>query len=203
MGYTDRVFSTPTDCLPSAGEVFSGQYALPKGTHFRGTPTVMDIGANVGAFTIWARYTWEGCPVFAYEPQADIFKHLYANTLGLPDVVAIQAAVGDPANDTMRLGLHNRLTTSFYHLGEQSANEVQTHVIAPEVLPPADILKIDAEGSEAYIVEHLPRLPVILMLEWHGFENRYRVEKHLHPSMDLIKTKDLSYVTGIQIWLKK
>jgi len=97
-------FTCPMDCLAGVGEVWSGQYALPAGSRVTGTPVILDIGANCGAFTLWAKLHWPGAPITAYEPQPDIFNYLAANVGSLPGVAIHCAAVGDPARPFLHPG---------------------------------------------------------------------------------------------------
>jgi len=195
-------FECPLDCLPAVGEVFSGQYALPSSCSLSGVPTILDIGANCGAFTIWARMTCQGCRVFAYEPQPDIFEFLSRNLSGIPNTTPIHAGVGDPAATVFARGRHSRLCTSQYDIGEQGADAFTASVIAPETLPEADIVKIDAEGAEGYILEHMIYTPKALMLEWHGDKNRRRCDDALAGRMKLVSSRLLSLETGVNIYIK-
>ncbi len=197
------VLSFPLDCLAAVGEVFGGQYSLPSGTKLSGVPTVLDIGANCGAFAIWARMTWQGCTVISYEPQPDVYAHLSKNLGQIPNTTAINAAVGDSSSPFLFRGNHSRLCSSQYMDREQSAEKISITVVEPRELPQADIVKIDAEGAEGYIIENLPFIPAALILEWHGAINRHRVEKALEGRMELCGAKLLSLDTGIYCYIKK
>lgn len=199
---SETTFTFPLDCLPAVGEVFSGQYALPAAATVSGTPSVLDIGANCGAFTLWARMMWPGCRVMAYEPQPILFAHLKHNLRGIPDTRAYNFAVGDPALPFLFAGQHSRLCSGQYQIGEQTADTIAVAVIEPEKLAPADIVKIDTEGAEGYIVERLPFTPAALILEWHGAENRRRVELALAGKMHLAAVRTLSTTTGIYCYLR-
>ena len=60
----------------------------------RGGGLFLDVGANVGAYTIWAAEC--GAEVMALEPAADTFGLLLENVaLNGYQVAAIQAAAGD------------------------------------------------------------------------------------------------------------
>ena len=198
-------FSCPLDCLPGVGEVFSNQYALPSCCTISGVPTVLDIGANCGAFTIWARMAWPGCRVFAYEPQPDIFDYLKANLAGIPDCKAYNCAIGDPALQFLRPGQHSRLCSSQYQMGEQADSKTALIPIGvgdPVDLPKADIIKIDTEGAEGYSIERLAFTPAALMVEWHGADNRRRVELALADKMKLAATRTVATDRGIYCYIK-
>ena len=42
--------------------------------------TVLDIGANIGAFSLWAAHRWPGCTINAYEPNPATFALLERST---------------------------------------------------------------------------------------------------------------------------
>lgn len=202
MENKELVFKFPVDCLPAVGEVFSGQYSLPSTVTIHGTPRVLDIGANCGAFSIWAAMSWPGCQITAYEPQPDVFKFLAENILDIAHANAINSAVGHPDLSTMRVGKHSRLCSSQYDIGEQGSETFDARVIHPSKLPEADIVKIDAEGAEAFIIETLPFTPLALMVEWHGADQRRRIEVALADRMVLVSAKTLSLTTGIYCYVR-
>lgn len=199
----EQIFVCPVDCLPGVGEVFGGQYSLPQGVTISGTPKVLDLGANVGAFSIWARLNWPGCWVTAYEPQPDIFKFLQRNLQGMPNVRAINSAVGDVFETIMLAGENSRLCSSQYNLGEQQQTEIAISVVAPSTLEYADIVKIDTEGAEACIIEQLAFLPRVLLLEWHGNNLRRRVEMALEGRMRLVASRSVAIERGIYVYVQE
>jgi len=44
--------------------------------------TVLDIGANVGLFSLWAAHNFPGATIHAYEPNPKVHPHLSANLRG-------------------------------------------------------------------------------------------------------------------------
>jgi tRNA1(Val) A37 N6-methylase TrmN6 len=55
--------------------------------------TIVDIGANVGAFSIWASLRWPDSVVHGYEPHPQTFEILRRNLATRPNVVCHNAAV--------------------------------------------------------------------------------------------------------------
>jgi FkbM family methyltransferase len=180
--------------LPGVGEVFSGQYDFPARVH--GPCLVLDIGANCGAFALWARLRWPHSTVICYEPHPEIFEYLRHNTAFRDsNITVVQAAVGDPALTQLHPGLDTRLCSSFHDIGRQAGFGASDHpvnpvhpvvVLPPEKLPRANIIKIDTEGSEAYILEHLTFTPDLLVVEYHTEDLRNRVEAALRGRMELL-----------------
>lgn len=176
----EKKFTCPLDCLAGVGEVFSGQYDIPATIH-AGTFRMLDIGANCGAFALWARRRWPQAEIICYEPQPDIFAYLQANTAHDDKITCCRAAVGDPALTRLMIG-DNRLCSSQYNIGRQTAKDIAVQVLPPSDLPPCDLMKIDTEGAEGYIIEHLAtagHLPSLLVVEYHTEELRQRIERAL------------------------
>jgi FkbM family methyltransferase len=195
-------FKCPLSCLPGVGEVFAGQYQFAGLKTSGPPPVILDIGANVGAFSAWALLMqWPNATLHAYEPNPVMFDYLQQNCS--PRVKCHNAAVGNAAKNTFYFGRHTPLCGSLYKGAEQGEESTTVSVIAPEELPRADIIKIDAEGSEAYIVEHLRELPSLLVLEWHSAEQRVRVESALRGRMKLVATELLGEHFGLLKYIKE
>jgi hypothetical protein len=56
-------------------EVFSGEYGGYAGEDLR----ILAIGANMGAFSLWAAHRWPRSTIDAYEPNPGTFRLLEAN----------------------------------------------------------------------------------------------------------------------------
>jgi FkbM family methyltransferase len=163
--------------VPHAQRVLRGEYDVPY-EHAR--PVIIDIGANIGSFAVWALGRWPGGFVHCYEPLPANFALLEQNlgNVNGTRVAIYPFAIGDPARTRLLLGKHNCGEGSFYDLGCQSGEWVEVETKAPDVLPKAQILKIDAEGSEIDILSRMPRLDVdIVVLEYHSGANRQAIEE--------------------------
>jgi FkbM family methyltransferase len=169
--------------VPHLQAVFDGEYDV-EGLDLR-SPLVLDLGANVGAFTLWALQRWPGCEVYAYEPLVENFRLLEANTAAerkrvFPFCKAVRAVAGEYGH--LRKGRNNPGEASFFDLGEQT-DEVETvRVISPAELPRADVVKLDTEGCELEILEALDLSGVkAVLLEWHRMEDRPAIRELLQP----------------------
>ena len=159
-------------------EVLLGEYDLD---YNHPAPVVLDIGANVGAFAVWALHRWPGAVVHCYEPLPDNFAMLQANVAHLGDrVVPHNVAIGDPTHTKLFLGQNNCGEGSFFQLGEQRDDYVEVVTQPASVLPPADIVKIDTEGSEVEILSRLERIEFdVVLLEYHSDALRRAVDQLL------------------------
>lgn len=187
-------FKFPLNCLPGIGEVWAGDYDISIGVE--GPVTILDIGANCGAFSARCMAMWPQAKITAYEPNPETFRYLYENCSPL-GVECIQAAVGDPSNRFYRNGNDSPLCGSLEDVGEQAESGFEVAVVEPRSLPHAEIVKIDTEGSEAYIVERLGFTPDILLLEWHSDVRRARIEHALSGRMKLFGSKQYGLNRGV------
>jgi FkbM family methyltransferase len=170
----------PSSMRPHAERVLRGEYALPPGYELSGVRTVLDIGANVGAFSLWALKTWPGCAVFAFEPSPSNADLLRKNTIGAL-VHVTQAGVGaEDAVVTFFAGKNNCGETSRHDLGEQNTDDdFHARIRDAAELPDCDVLKVDTEGCEleiigAYLVRRDAK-PAVIMLEWHRMGDRWLI----------------------------
>ncbi len=138
------------------GDVVRGSYDLPFSP--KEPPTIIDIGANVGAFVRWASVRWHGCIIHAYEPEPGNFALLQktANAFANINATLHNVAVADVDSDaTLHEGQFNCGEWSLFSNNGKGTRKV--HVITADSLPKADILKIDAEGAEFLILTQLEK----------------------------------------------
>jgi FkbM family methyltransferase len=169
----------PPSMGPHVQKVLRGEYDLP---YQHPNPVILDIGANVGSFAVWAVNRWPGCFVHCYEPLPANFELLRSNLRSLvgTSVSLNNFAIGDPARSRLFLGKNNCGEASFFDLGEQSTESVEVVTRAPDFLPKAEILKIDAEGSEVDILTKMQPINVdVVLLEYHSEQNRRRADELL------------------------
>lgn len=177
----------PDSMKPHVARVLQGEYDVD--VEFPQPPRILDIGANVGAFAIWASRRWPGAHITCYEPHPDTFAMLWRNVGQHATAECIFAAVVDgSAGRRVKLyeGLHNCGEASTKLIGEQDAEAyvyVPTSNVYSHLFPEVDVLKVDAEGVElelidAYVKEHGERLSLIL-LEAHGEVDKLAVERLL------------------------
>lgn len=140
-------------------------------TEVRGK-VVVDVGANVGAFSVLAAKLG-AAKVFAFEPHPDNARALHANVTDnrvLPQVVVYQAAVGVAGASLVLAGSGGGV-----HLVPEGDGPLTIGMTMEEVLAEAggavDLLKIDCEGGEYAIFDGdtswLQHVAAIAM-EYHG-----------------------------------
>lgn len=165
-------------------DVLKGCYDVPIEFPDTGyTPTILDIGANVGAFCRWASDRWPNVKtnvsIHAYEPALPNFKLLDRTCAEIIKnnvfIYRHMKAVGD---SEAVVPLYSRspncgnYSLSNMHL-PKAPLVANVDVVDAAELPEADIVKIDTEGSELMIVKRLtltPRLKAIV-LEYHSYSD--------------------------------
>jgi len=171
-------FQCPPSMRPHVQSVLAGEYDI---AYDNPKPVILDVGANIGSFALWASRRWPGSFIHCYEPLPENFAALEGNVAPVKSrVVLNNHAIGEPGQRKLFLGRNNCGEASFFDLGEQSRDWVNVEARAPATLPKADILKLDTEGSEVEILSGLPDLTFdLVLLEYHSEENRRTVDRLL------------------------
>ncbi len=170
--------------------VLEGEY---ESGYFGDRLTIVDIGANVGSFVTWARMRGPGSTIHAYEPNPGTFEMLVRNVGALPDVFCHQQAVypGEPSQQMFYSryagdgegGLVAYIGKTFESLAPE--RQVTVPTIPPRDLPACDVLKLDVEGGEAAILEHMDLANVsLILLEYQDEENRLSIERRLQADFE-------------------
>lgn len=141
-----------------AQQIAGGEYAYP-GLEPRRGDRVIDIGANVGIYSLWAERRG-ATVVAAYEPAPEAFSALARNVAKRAVVPVHAAVVGDAQARWVDLFLHRerstRNTIVGYEIGSRTPLTQRITVPAvpiDEVLAQqCDLLKIDCEGAEFDII---------------------------------------------------
>lgn len=142
---------------------------------FRPGDAFVDIGANVGMYSIYAAVV-SRARVFAFEPEsqnyAELCRSIFFNEEVRGDILAWCAAIGEQPVEVSRL-LVRELNTgdSFHDFGEPSRNYVSEtrfaqgsvafsldHLVSTRVIPEPDHVKIDVDGHENKVVRGMQGL---------------------------------------------
>jgi FkbM family methyltransferase len=130
----------------TAVEIAAGEYVAP-GFEISPGERVVDCGANVGAFAVWAAVT--GASVDAYEPHPLTFEWLERNTADLP-VRCVRAAIvaEAPVDGTVGLRVDPGADTHNSLGGGGPSIDVPAVTLATAIGDGCDLLKLDCEGAE-------------------------------------------------------
>jgi len=167
--------------------------------------TVVDAGANCGAFSLMAGRLFPQARILAFEPNRDCQPAYRKNMELLEDAKRVVfhpvACLGadESQSATLRV-LAGFSGSSFLHQHKRGPfglkdrrlkyedREVAgvriSKVLEAQQVQQVDILKIDTEGSEAAILRELSQTGWLervrwIRLEWHGLESRPEIEQLL------------------------
>jgi FkbM family methyltransferase len=168
---------------------FVGIYVLgeydAEDVSWRDVTSIVDVGANVGAATLWFARRAPRAVIVAIEPDADVAGRLTWNISrnGLASRVhVINAAAGETAGH----GLVVRDGSSVYNRvavldrgGESTVAVLPLHELLESLdIPAVDVLKLDCEGAEAAVLRGLGdlRRVAVIVGEWHAFDADAKAE---------------------------
>ena len=123
--------------------------------------TIMDIGANIGAFAIFALE--QGAErVICFEPEADNLEYLRKNASMHNVVIKRYAVMNVPTGDRnfyLNKGINKGAHSFFVKRGRDMTRVpcVNTYEVLEKYRP--SFLKIDAEGSEYYMFDYKQPIP--------------------------------------------
>ncbi len=175
----------PDEIAEAILEVLEGEY---ESGYSGENLTILDIGANVGSFAIWANMRWPNSQIHSFEPDPETFATLVRNVGHLPNITCHNLAVY-PSNNQKEL-FNNRLNvygTSglikyIYRLFDELPTDslIDVSILHPRNLPDADIIKIDTEGAEAEVLNNINLSNIsLILLEYHVAEDRENIKKLL------------------------
>ncbi len=141
-----------------AWQIAIGDYRWPGLTPEPGW-RVVDVGANIGAFSLWAERL--GAHVIAVEPEPKTYSSLVTNVAGRRVSPRQAALVGEPA-PAVRLYLSGVRSTRHTLLAKEIESgaplrefiDVPTVTLADVVGQGCDLLKLDCEGAEFEALLH-------------------------------------------------
>lgn len=150
----------------------------------KSSAVILDVGAHVGLFSIYARLLNRNAKIFAYEPFEGNFLTMKENLKknGCENVVCKNSAVG--ASDAVReIYVNEDSHNHSFHLVGVSGEKKKINVVsmvsileklAKEGILNVDLVKLDCEGSEFEILqslssEHFVRIRCFY-IEFHEYE---------------------------------
>lgn len=171
-------FVCPRSLEPHLEKVFKGEYEVP----LHGAFNIIDLGANVGAFSVWAAHRFPGSKIHAYEPNPDCYPYFNKNVNFLPSVSLHEWGIGEPGWRILMNGENNLGEASLHPGGCRASTGKHVEIRSPMTLPRADILKMDIEGSEIEVLGPLIREGrefAAVMIEYHNEELRRECDQLL------------------------
>jgi len=159
-------------------KIFKGEYDI---AYRNPSPVILDIGGNIGGFSLWANKRWANSKIYSYEPIKNNFNLLKENTKSIDNIVISNVAIGSKTETRrMHYGAHNIGECSFINGDEQVEEGEEVSVMSASLLPNANIVKIDTEGAEIEILENMLIKPDVYLIEFHSAYNRRKIDSILH-----------------------
>lgn len=195
---TKRFLCTDRTAWNTSLALLKGEgYPVDKIAPFMGDEpkTILDIGANMGAFSVLASIRWPGSRILAFEPGNNAFSCMNHNLDGIPGAQAFHFGLGKGDHRfTLHPGLYGTVGDS---VGQSSAiagggDSIEVRdagrVMAEQNVDRADILKLDSEGCEVPILLSMGALTKrmkIIFVEYHSEDDRRAIDNLLAPSHHL------------------
>lgn len=178
----------------AAYEVWSLEEYKDKEFIIQPTDVIIDIGAHIGSFSIWAARQAPHGRVYAFEPNEENYIFLQENKKlnSLENLEIFNLAVSDKNGLASFFNSdHLSMSHSFFETGAENTSTVRTlslaDILKTNQIERVNYLKIDAEGAEYLIIlntppEALNKVDKIL-IEYHDYldhGHRYQdIEKYL------------------------
>jgi len=179
-----RLFKTDV-CFQIANDIFAG-ITYPNVSFVSGVKTILDIGANVGAASVFFALGYPDAQVYAFEPGTMPFSLLQQNVELLRNVRVFPFGLysGETKlplfrgkNDSVESSLCPSVRTAGE--GEQIRLAGASEFLSEHGIESVDILKIDTEGCEVPILQSLRQyLPgvKVLYVEYHSERDRRTID---------------------------
>jgi len=153
--------------------------------------TILDIGGNLGFFSLAARSHFPDARIHSYEPNPAIQKHLMSNTRGLSIRVFPEAIGAGEGRIEMKLSDSSLFATTV----NSATGHIKKTALATTIKKiggKVDLLKLDCEGAEWELFEHKELWEKI---------NHLTLEYHLWavPEMDVTQLVEVVKNLGFRI----
>ena len=187
---TFRAFDTPLSRAVCTQVLTGKSYPLAAvGGEVR---TILDVGANIGAASVYFALHYPQARILAFEPSPRSYELLLANTKDFRNVTPFNLGLLDrDAELPLYQGRQDSVTDSIAMSCENTAEHVMVKLraaaslLAEQKVETVNILKLDTEGSEVPILQSLramlPRLGV-LYVEYHDDADRREIDRLLAPT---------------------
>lgn len=219
-GFSCYVQSQPAEAALIYNEIVVKQEYFQNGLSIAGARCVIDIGANIGIFTMQVKRNAPDAAVYAVEAIPDTFHVLERNveSLGRSDVHVYNAAMGSqdhgemtftfypnmPGNSTVNRALKDdnkpvmdqifgKDTADFLYQSETRTVPVRTlsSLIREQGISSVDFLKIDVEGAEISVLDGIEET------HW-SIINQIAVEAHTQGLQEQVRDTLIRH--GFQVY---
>ena len=186
--------------------VFEGEYSYPRAS-VEPVQTMIDAGANLGAFTLWASAWWPTLGnVMAIEPNADAADLYRKNTVAQAGPI-IDLYVGAVTTADCPISLSDEDNWGARHivLGYDRDRVPEVSKIRPYDLPPADVLKCDVEGVGAQVFmfyRHWAGVKVAMYESHHREEADMMADSCVRAGLHMVRGNPLNPECDVRVWVR-
>ena len=141
--------------------------------------TIIDIGANIGVFSVFARMRHPGAKIIAVEPNPEALKFFYDNTNGL-NITLVNKAIGNGA----KFYFHSRGDTirDMYLEEESTGNSIESVTILDIKnsygIEEPYAIKCDCEGAEKHFIGNSDSERILLGADFIALEIHFKSQKN-------------------------
>jgi FkbM family methyltransferase len=173
------------------GVILADQYGAAK--FLKSDSVVIDAGANIGVFSIFAANLSPAGKIYSFEPVYDTFKMLKSNTYNYPQIDCLNLGLGNSVTEKQIFSNKNRSGLSAFEdascassVAREGAKRQLSGIttidefIFGQDIPRVDFIKIDTEGYEENILRGATKTiqrdnPVISMSAYHNKDDKQRL----------------------------
>jgi FkbM family methyltransferase len=141
-------------------------------------PCVVDIGAHVGAFTLWLAERSPRLRAVCFEPDPDAYRYLARNTKRIAATLHRQAVGASGRTSLLRRPIAGGGVSTLQAIGDGDEVAVEVVSLQDALAPLADVslMKLDCEGCEYELVLDTPAASWVrvqrVVLEYHAVSGR-------------------------------
>lgn len=179
--------------------IFEGLEYDPK-VPLEGIRTVLDIGANVGAFAVWAKFKWPEVTIECFEPNGEAAAYCERNA---PFATVHRQAVTVEKSPTI-LWIDPTWGGSRTFEPPTDGRRIEVEAIHPNSLPPTDVLKIDAEGVELEILQNYAHLKSVKLCTYEYHRAKHKDDLRalcVWAGLKLVRQTEHTKDVGVDVWL--
>ncbi len=169
-------------------EIFGeNEYYVPGMENLK-APIIVDVGANVGVFSLYMKLMIPSSLLYCYEPAPNALSLFHQNVIPFDNVVLHECGLSNIGGKAqIQLNASNTGQSSLIKGSHKLLGEVEIElresvsIFSDNQLEEIDILKIDTEGSEVDILQNLSdggKLNKIkfILLEYHSESDRREID---------------------------
>lgn len=204
-----KIRTNSTDIMQLGTVWFTKDYTMP-GFEIKNNDVIIDIGAHVGLFSLFASQFCKDGKIYCFEPIKENYEILLDNIdlNKIKNIIPLNLAVSKK-NGYVKIFLNSDESAhSIFPHGdtfiEVKSNTIET-IFDEHEIEKCDLMKIDCEGAEYEIIDSIPEKYFSsinkMIIEYHLADKRPELYQNLLKKLETmlfkIKTKKISEGIGM------